>query len=71
MDLTHMQSNSTCHGKISKKQWYNRSSRGESCNSVFAEQVRLGKVNSTAEGLDICNLNAKTNQLCQVHLFPQ
>jgi hypothetical protein len=60
------QSNSTCHGKISKKQWYNRSARGRLCNDAFAEQVALGNVKSTAEGLDICNLNSRTDMLCGV-----
>lgn len=60
------QTNSTCHGKISKADWYNRTNRYQVCNNVFAEQVKLGKVNSTAQGLDICSLSTKTNTLCQV-----
>ena len=60
------QTNSTCHGKMSKKQWYDRATRADTCRSVFAQQVQLGLVNSTAQGLDICNLNTQTNRLCQV-----
>jgi hypothetical protein len=58
------QSNSTCHGRISKEEWYDRTSRGRKCNGIFAEQVKLGNVKSAAEGLDICNLNSRTEALC-------
>ena len=34
--------------------------------TTLSVQVRAGLVNSTAVGLDICNLNNKTNQLCQI-----
>ena len=33
------QYNNTCHGKISKRDWYDREKRGATCNAVFAEQV--------------------------------
>lgn len=59
------QMNITCHGTMSKREWSNRKTRGASCNRVFAEEVRKGNVNSTAVGLDVCNLNDKTNALCQ------
>lgn len=35
------QYNNTCHGTISKAEWYNREKRGEACNGIFAEQVFL------------------------------
>ncbi len=60
------QMNGTCYGKISKKDWYNRDTRGAMCNRVFEQASRDGKVNSSAVGLDICNLNNKTNNLCQI-----
>lgn len=59
------QYNTTCYGTISKSEWYNRETRGATCNRVFAEEVRKGNVNSTAVGLDICNLNSRTNALCE------
>lgn len=59
------QYNTTCYGTISKSEWYSRETRGASCNRVFAEEVRKGNVNSTAVGLDICNLNSRTNALCE------
>lgn len=36
------------------------------CKEVFDEQVRLGLVNSSAVGLDVCNLNRKTDEMCQI-----
>lgn len=60
------QKNKTCYGKISKQEWYSPASKPEACIRVFDEQVRAGLVNSTAVGLDVCNLNSKTNELCQV-----
>lgn len=60
------QRNKTCYGKIFKHVWYeSMSKRAEACVNVFSEQVRKGLVNSTAVGLDICNLNSKTNEMCQ------
>jgi hypothetical protein len=59
------QRNTTCHGKISKADWYSPR-RTAVCNNVFGEQVRRGLVNSTSVGLDVCNLNSKTNELCKV-----
>jgi len=59
------QRNTTCHGKISKADWYS-TRKASVCNSVFGEQVRKGLVNSTSVGLDVCNLNSKTNELCKV-----
>lgn len=59
------QYNTTCYGTMKKSDWYNRERRGATCNRVFAEEVRKGNVNSTAVGLDVCNLNSKTNLLCQ------
>lgn len=59
------QYNMTCYGTMRKADWYNRETRGATCNRVFADEVRKGNVNSTAVGLDICNLNSKTNALCQ------
>jgi hypothetical protein len=62
------QRNRTCYGKISKSDWYS-SRKTESCKGTFLQQVEAGLVNSTAVGLDICNLNGKTNELCQVRAF--
>lgn len=59
------QRNTTCYGTLSKAEWTDRKTRGASCNRVFAEEVKKGNVNSTAVGLDICNLNNQTNTLCQ------
>ena len=59
------QRNQTCYGKISKQEWYSSSKAG-ACRRVFGEQVKQGLVNSTAVGVDICNLNSKTNEMCQV-----
>ena len=33
------QLNNTCYGSISKSQWYNRATRGATCNDVFKQQV--------------------------------
>jgi hypothetical protein len=63
------QNNKTCYGKISKQQFYaanHHCARAETCVNVFSEQVRNGLVNSTAVGLDICNLNSRTNHMCQI-----
>jgi hypothetical protein len=63
------QNNKTCYGKISKQQFYaanHHRARAETCVNVFSEQVRNGLVNSTAVGLNICNLNSRTNHMCQI-----
>ncbi len=60
------QKNKTCHGKIARATWYNRPQRAQSCLNVFQEQVKAGLVKSSAVGIDICNLNSKTNDLCKV-----
>lgn len=60
------QRNKTCYGKIAKSVWYDRTKRAGACLDAFLEQVRSGKVNSSAVGIDICNLNGKTNALCQI-----
>ena len=60
------QRNKTCYGKIPRATWYDRPKRAQSCLNVFQEQVKAGLVNSSAVGIDICNLNSKTNYLCQV-----
>lgn len=60
------QANSTCYGTMTKSEWYNRDIRAQKCNAVFEEQVRLGRVNSTAQGIDICNLNSRTEELCKI-----
>jgi hypothetical protein len=63
------QNNKTCYGKISKQQFYaanHHRARAKKCVNVFSEQVRNGLVNSTAVGLDICNLNSRTNHMCQI-----
>ncbi len=72
------QNNRTCYGKISKQRFYagrdssgttatnHHHERAETCVDAFSEQVRNGLVNSTAVGLDICNLNSKTNHMCQI-----
>jgi hypothetical protein len=57
--------NKTCYGKVSKADWYSPK-RSRVCIDTFAEQLKLGTVTSTAIGLDICNLNKKTNELCMV-----
>ena len=59
------QKNKTCYSKMSKADWYS-SRRLEVCIDVFSQQVRQGLVNSTAVRLDICNLNNRMNNLCQV-----
>lgn len=59
------QYNATCYGTMKKSEWYNRATRGASCNRVFADEVKKGNVNSTAVGLDICNLNSKTDSACK------
>ena len=59
------QYNTTCYGGVKKSEWYNRETRGASCNRVFAEEAKKGNVNSTAVGLDICNLNSKMEGLCR------
>ena len=59
------QRNGTCYGKISKDQWYS-ASKPKVCTDVFMDQVKAGLVNSSAVGLDVCNLNKKTNDLCQI-----
>ena len=61
------QKNRTCHGKIAKATWYQSpKKRADACISVFQQQVKQGNVKSSAVGIDICNLNSKTNQLCQI-----
>lgn len=60
------QTNGTCYGHVSKRDWYRRDTRGATCNRVFNEQVLNGNVNSSAVGLDVCNLNNRTNELCQI-----
>lgn len=60
------QQNQTCYGKIPKDVWYDPNKRAPACLGVFNEQIRLGHVKSTAVGVDICNLNGRTNALCQV-----
>ena len=58
------QRNKTCYGKIPKSLWQNPATRGPSCIQEFNRQVRLGNVNSSAVGLDVCNLNSKLGTLC-------
>ena len=66
------QRNNTCYGKISKSQWYSsRENRAKVCTDAFSEQARLGNVNSTAVGLDVCNLNRQTDEMCQVRALLQ
>lgn len=61
------QQNGTCYGKIPKQEWYaSQDSRAGACKRSFHEQAQAGAVNSTAAGLDICNLNRRTNDLCQI-----
>lgn len=61
------QQNGTCYGKIAKDEWYaSQNSRAAACKRTFHEQAQAGAVNSTAAGLDICNLNRRTNDLCQI-----
>ena len=60
------QRNKTCYGKIPNATWYDRAKRPKACLGAFQDQVKAGLVNSTAVGIDICNLNAKTNALCEV-----
>jgi hypothetical protein len=62
------QRNTTCYGKVSKSDWYSPQ-KAAVCNAVFSEQVKKGLVNSTSVGLDVCNLNTKTNKLCEVSEF--
>ncbi len=59
------QRNTTCYGKMAKSDWY-LPRKASVCNAVIGEQVKNGLVNSTSVGLDICNLNSKTNELCKV-----
>lgn len=59
------QRNKTCYGKVSKDDWYS-SRKAQKCTDVFSEQVKLGNVNASAVGLDICNLNSKTDAMCKV-----
>ncbi len=60
------QKNKTCYGKISKAVWYDPAQRAPACKKVFTEEIKSGAVKSSAEGLDICNLNGRTNELCQI-----
>jgi hypothetical protein len=61
------QHNKTCFGHIKKADWYSTpAKRAKSCLDAFQQQVKSGKVSSSAVGIDICNLNSKTNELCQV-----
>jgi hypothetical protein len=61
------QQNGTCYGKIAKHEWYSsHESRAAACQRTFHEQAQAGAANSTAAGLDICNLNRRTNDLCQI-----
>jgi hypothetical protein len=64
-----VQANSTCYGTMTKAQWYDKGTRAQKCYEVFQEQVSLGRVNSTAQGLDICNLNVHTDKMCKVHII--
>ena len=59
------QRNKTCYGKLSKEQWYSKD-KPDHCKRAFAEQVKQGLVNSTAVGIDICNLNNKMDSMCKV-----
>ena len=63
------QKNQTCYGKIAKDVWYDPKMRAPTCLNVFSDQIRAGTVNSSAVGIDICNLNSKTNELCQVRFW--
>lgn len=63
------QRNNTCYGKIAKDQWYSKGNRAKVCLNTFTEQIKNGNINSTAVGLDVCNLNRKMDELCQVGLF--
>ncbi len=60
------QRNKTCYCKVPKADWYSPTRRASSCKAVFSEQVKKGLVNSTAVGLDVCNLNGRTNSMCEV-----
>jgi hypothetical protein len=60
------QRNKTCYGKVSKADWYSPTRRAGACKAAFSEQVKKGLVNSTAVGLDVCNLNGRTNSMCEV-----
>jgi hypothetical protein len=60
------QNNKTCYGKISKDEWYNPDTKARACTRAFHDQGRAGVINTTAVGLDVCNLNRMTNDLCQI-----
>lgn len=60
------QKNKACYGKIPKDVWYTPEQRAPACLSVFSDQIKVGAVKSSAEGIDICNLNSQTDKLCQV-----
>ena len=60
------QKNKTCYGKIAKSVWYDPKKRAPECKRAFTEEIKSGAVKSSAEGIDICNLNSKTNELCQI-----
>lgn len=62
------QRNTTCFRKVSKQDWYTPGLKTGKCLDVFQKQVREGKVNSSSVGIDICNLNRRTNELCQVRV---
>ena len=60
------QKNKTCYGKISKDVWYTPGKRAPACRMSTSVVFSPATVKSSAEGIDICNLNSQTDKLCQV-----
>lgn len=56
---------SICYGKISKSDWYGPDRAG-ACVNEYINMEKQGLVNSATVPLDLCTINDKMNELCQV-----
>lgn len=55
--------NASCYGGIPKDVWHSPA-RGGACVDAFQAQVEAGSVNSSAAGINICDLDSSLNRMC-------